>query len=262
MTESQGLTGVTVAVTRPARQAGQLCRLIEDQGGIAINFPGLEILDVEQSQQTESLPSRLHLFDLAIFVSVNAVEGAARLIGATLPAGLLLAAVGNSTRMAVEQQWQQAVLCPGDGANSEALLAMQELQQIQGRKILIFRGQGGRELLAETLSQRGAKVDYAEVYRRARPTGDLTALLDQSPAVELITATSNETLQNLYDMASPGQREWLLSRQLIVISDRTAGLAQTLGFHQPAIVSGASNDQGLVDAMLMWRKNKQQHNNH
>jgi len=262
MTKTQGLAGITVAVTRPAKQAGPLCRLIEAQGGKAITFPGLEILEAQQSEQIASIPKRLHLFDMAIFISANAVAGAARLIGDALPAGLKLAAVGNSTCKAVEQQWRQPVLCPDSGANSEALLAMTELQQIRGRNILIFRGQGGRELLAQTLTQRGATTEYAEVYRRGRPAGDLAPLSHHSPAIDLITATSNESLQNLYDMASDHvQRDWLLSRQLVLISKRTAQLAQQLGFRRPAIVSEQSNDQGLADAMRAWRT-PDQNNNH
>lgn len=262
MADTQSLEGVTVAVTRPAKQAGPLCQLIEAKGGKAITFPSLEILEAPQSKsdQTNSIAKRLHLFDMAIFISANAVKGAARLIGDTLPAGLELAAVGNSSRKAVEQQWQQPVLCPDSGANSEALLATEELQQVKGRNILIFRGQGGRELLAQTLRQRGAAVEYAEVYRRARPAGNLTPLMNQSPTIDLITATSNESLQNLYDMAADEQRDWLLSRQLIVISERAARLAQQLGFHHPAIVSEQSNDQGLVNAMQTWHN--KQNNNH
>ena len=262
MTDTQGLEGVTVAVTRPAKQAGPLCQLIETKGGKAISFPCLEILEAQPSEQLNSIPNRLHLFDIAIFISANAVKGAASLIGTTLPAGLKLAVVGDSSRKAAELQWQQPVLCPDSGANSEALLAMTELQQVKGRNILIFRGQGGRELLAQTLIQRGATVEYAEVYRRAHPTGDLAPLSHHSPAIDLITATSNESLQNLHDMAcDPAQRDWLLSRQLIVISERTAQLAQQLGFHHPAIVSKQTNDQGLAEAMLAWRRHNL-NNNH
>ncbi len=253
MTDSQALAGVTVVVTRPAKQAGPLCRLIEAQGGNAILFPTLEILEPEQSKQLMSIPSRLHQFDMAIFVSVNAVEGAVKLIGNNLPPNLLLATVGNSTRRAAEQQWQRSVICPNTGSNSEALLATRELQQITDRNILIFRGQGGRELLAETLIQRGAAVEYAEVYRRAKPAGDLAGLISQQPEIDLLTSTSNESLQNLYDMANNNQRDWLLAKQLVVISERTAQLAQQLGFTKPAIVAQESNDQGLVNAMLAWR---------
>jgi len=254
MSDLGTLAGVTVAVTRPAAQAGGLCYLIEARGGTAIAFPAIEILEPESQQQLTSIPDRLNQFDLAIFISANAVEGAAKLIGDTLPATLQLAAVGNSTRYAIERHWQRPVICPHQGSNSEALLATPELQQLKGRHIIIFRGQGGRELLAQTLSQRGAAVEYAEVYRRARPDADLGDLVSHSPPVDLITATSNETLQNLYDMATPDQRDWLLAQQLVVISPRGAELAAALGFHRPAIVADQSNEQGLVDAMTAWHK--------
>jgi uroporphyrinogen-III synthase len=254
MTESQPLAGVTVVVTRPVKQAGGLCRLIEAQGGEAIRFPALEILPCDQTKQLEELLGRLETFDLAIFVSSNAVEGAAQLIGTALPDRLQLAAVGNSTRATVEQQWQRPAFCPANGANSEALLAMPELQQVNGRRIVIFRGRGGRELLAETLVQRGAAVEYAEVYRRARPAGDLAGLMAHRPAVDLITATSNETLQNLHEMAADDEQlDWLCAQQLVVISARGAELAAKLGFAQPAIIAARSGDAGLVSAVLEWR---------
>lgn len=261
MTEPQALAGVTVAVTRPAAQAGRLCQLIEARGGTAIAFPAVEILEAEQSQQLSSLPGRIHQFDMAIFISANAVEGAARLIGDRLPAALQSAAVGDSTRRAVERRWRRPVICPAQGSNSEALLATAELQQLKGRNIIIFRGQGGREVLAQTLSQRGATVEYAEVYRRARPAGDLGRLVSHTPPPNLITATSNETLQNLYDMAGEAQRDWLLRQQLVVISARAAELAARLGFHRPAIVAAENSEQGMVDAMAAWRSDNR-NNNH
>ena len=152
------------------------------------------------------------------------------------------------------------MICPKQGANSEALLATEELQYIEGQKIVIFRGQGGRELLAQTLSQRGAAVEYAEVYLRAKPDTNPAELASRQPAIDLITATSNENLQNLYEMTEIGQRDWLLSKQLVVISERTAKLAKQLGFRSAAIVAQESNDQGLVNAMLTWRTQNQNNN--
>ena len=246
------LTGVKVAVTRPAKQAGALCQLIEAQGGQSILFPTLEILEPESSAQLTSLLSKLDQFDTAVFVSVNAVEWAAHYIVQTLPDSLTLAAIGKSTAIAIEKQWQRQAIRPESGANSEALLASPEMQHIENRKIIIFRGQGGRELLADTLRQRGATVEYAEVYRRAKPHQDLSALQAQSP-IDIITATSNESLQNLNDMAGETFRDWLLKLPLVVISQRSAKLAQTLGFHQPAIIAEDASDQGLLDAIIHWQ---------
>lgn len=241
-------------VTRPAKQAEALCKLIEQEGGEAIRFASLEILDLTGGEPLNGLQDRIDKYDIAIFVSTNAVEGAAKLLGNALPEHMALVAVGKASARAVKQQWQRPAACPKEGANSEGLLKTEILKNVDGRNIIIFRGQGGRELLGETLQQRGASVDYAEVYRRVRPDHDLAEL--QSSDADIITATSNESLQNLFDMATAPQREWLRTRQLIVFSQRGARLAQELGFHHPAIIAPSTDDPGLLNAMLEWRSQK------
>lgn len=246
---------MTIAVTRPAHQAGPLCRLIEAQGGKAISFPSLEI---ERSNQPQPLLQRLEQFDIAIFISANAVEHSRPLMPSPLPPQLTLAAVGKRTATLLQQQSDRPILTPTAGSDSEALLALPELQQVAGRRILIIRGEGGRERLAETLVERGATVEYADVYRRVRPGGDLSPLLEHG-RIDLMTATSNESLQNLYDMATASQRRWLLQLPLVVIGQRGAELARQLGFKHPAIVASEASDAGLLQAMIDWR---QQHLNH
>ncbi|MDZ4262360.1 MAG: uroporphyrinogen-III synthase, partial [Pseudomonadota bacterium] len=177
---------------------------------------------------------------------------------AALPPQLIVAAVGKQTATLLQQQYQRPILAPSAGADSEALLALAELQQVEGSRVLIVRGEGGRELLAEALSQRGASVEYAEVYRRIRPERDLGALQNHGP-IDLITATSNASLQNLYDMASAPQRRWLLQLPLVVIGQRCAALAQQLGFQTPANVAAEISDTGLLQAMLNWRRQYPNH---
>lgn len=256
MAEALPLTGTTIVVTRPARQAGPLCRLIEAQGGRAIGFPALEIAASDQPQPPLQ---RLEQFDIAIFISANAVEYATPFMPKPLPQALTLAAVGKRTAALLQQQGNgHPILSPDNGSDSEALLALPELQRVEGKRILIVRGEGGRELLAEALGARGASVEYAEVYRRIRPDGDLAALQGNGP-IDLVTATSNETLQNLYDMATEPQRSWLLTLPLVVIGQRGADLAQRLGFRHPAIVAAEASDAGLLQAMLDWRHQRPNH---
>jgi len=252
MTDARPLAGTKVVVTRPSQQAGPLCQLIEQLGGEAIRFASLEITKAADTTPITECLNRIDAFDIAIFVSSNAVEGAAKLLSGSWPESLQLMAVGRATQRAIERLWQRPVVSPEDGANSEALLRTEILLNVDGRKIIIFRGQGGRELLGDTLQERGASVTYAEVYRRVKPHGDLAAL--RASNAELITATSNESLQNLVEMAKDEEQlEWLKSRQLIVISQRTAALAQQLGFHHRAKIAPSTDDQGLLDAMLEWR---------
>lgn len=250
MAEAGPLAATTIVVTRPAHQAGPLCRLIEAQGGAAINFPSMEI---ETSNQPQPFLQRLGQFDMAIFISANAVEYAAPHMPPALPPQLILAAIGKQTASLLQQRHKQPILTPTAGADSDALLALPELQQVERRNILVVRGEGGRELLAETLIQRGAKVEYAEVYRRVLPDHDLGSLHNHN-RIDLITATSNASLQNLCDMASASQRRWLLQLPLVVIGQRCATLARQLGFQTPATVAAEASDAGLLQAMLSWRR--------
>lgn len=248
------LQGIKIAVTRPAGQAEPLCRLIETAGGVAIRYPVLDIEFIEHSAELAQLTEQIGNYDYAIFISANAVRGAARWLPTALPVHIQLAAVGKRTADVMHQYWPRPILTPETQYNSEALLALPELQSIAGKRIIIFRGDGGRELLAETLRQRGAVVDYAEVYHRQQTQGNIQQLQHQAP--DLIVVTSNEGLQNLYDQTEGPSRTWLLEQQLIVISERGARRAQELGFRRTAIVTESTDDQGVLQATLHWRDRK------
>lgn len=246
---STSLHGIKIAVTRPAQQAGPLCALIEAAGGVAIRYPVLDIEFIAEARHAVPLP--IADYDYAIFISANAVTGAVRWLPPVLPPNLQLAAVGKRTAEILRQHWPQTILTPTHNYNSEALLELPQLQTVAGKRIIIFRGEGGRELLAETLQQRGATVEYAEVYRRQQTQGDIQQLQQQAP--DLIIVTSNEGLQNLHDQTQGQTRAWLLQQQLIVISERGAQCAQELGFRHAAIIATRADDQGLLQAALDWR---------
>ena len=124
------------------------------------------------------LIGRLDEFDLAIFISPNAVNKAMNLIDrAFIAASIEFAAVGQGTVKTLEKFGINAVIAPTTRFDSEALLDMAELKQVEGKHIVIFRGDGGRELLGKTLLERGATLEYAECYRRAKPHADTASLL-------------------------------------------------------------------------------------
>ncbi|MDH3888912.1 MAG: uroporphyrinogen-III synthase, partial [Gammaproteobacteria bacterium] len=156
----------------------------------------------------------------------------ARSAGALLPYGL-------STDYVPEHEF-----------NSEALLALDELQDMSGQRVVIFRGNGGREYLHDTLLARGAEVDYVEVYRRACPLADEAALLAllQPGYLAAATITSNETLQNLYDMAGAAGQPLLRELPLIVVGERQAALARQLGFSKPPLLAANASAEALVAA--------------
>jgi uroporphyrinogen-III synthase len=174
-----------VLVTRPQHQSAPLASLIESQGGIAIRFPAIEILAPRDPDAARALMGGLDDFALVIFISPNAVrEGLA--LAKRRPRRARVAAVGEGSAVALERAGFEHVLRPAEGASSEALLALPELDRdtLAGSRVLIVRGEGGRGLLGCTLSQRGARVTYAEVYRRARPRLDAAGVVEQGRAGE------------------------------------------------------------------------------
>ncbi len=250
------LTGLRILVTRPRDQARNLCRLIEEAGGQALAIPALEIRAIADPEPARALVDRLEEFDLAVFISANAVEHGHRLVSARggWPARLKLAVVGKRSAEALVRHGLYADICPTQAYNSEALLAEEEMWQVAGKKIIIFRGEGGRELLARTLKERGASVYYAEVYRRVIPedsSAQLNRLLREGGA-DIMVVSSNEGMQNLYEITAEENRDRLLRTPMVVMSHRNAMFACKLGFIHEPVVASLSSDEGLVAAIEAW----------
>ena len=239
-------------VTRPAAQADQLCSLLEAGGFEAIRFPTIEILDPLSLYQLEALSDEFDSVDLAIFVSVNAVQKGVEFIldRRDWPEHTAIATVGARSAGALLPYGLSTDYVPEHEFNSEALLALDELQDMSGQRVVIFRGNGGREYLHDTLLARGAEVDYVEVYRRACPLADEAALLAllQPGYLAAVTITSNETLQNLYDMAAAAGQPLLRELPLIVVGERQAALARQLGFSKPPLLAANASAEALVAA--------------
>jgi len=243
------LAGRGVVVTRPREQAAGLVQRIEQAGGVAFRFPAIEIEDVQDLGPILALIDRLAEFDLAIFISPSAVAKAMNLIrlrrGAQAwPATLRVAAIGRGSRRALEQQGFEAVIAPSAHADSEALLAMPELSSLADQRVVIFRGDGGRELLGDTLRARGAEVTYAECYRRSRPRVDCAPLLAAwaRGAVHAVTVSSGEGLANLYDMLGKLGQQWLRSTPLFVPHARLRRNAEQLGVREIRVAGTADED--------------------
>lgn len=254
------LAGLTVVNTRPAHQAQQLTDTLRSAGASVIDFPVIKIMPPSDQAILQSQLEKLGNVDIAIFISANAVEaGIAALGGAqNWPEKVSIAAVGRATATKLSSLGLEPSLVAPEPFNSEALLALPELQEMDGKHIMIFRGIGGREVLAETLRRRGAQVEYLEVYRRAIPNGDPVGLYQcwDENCLLLIVITSNEGLQNLFDMVDPIHRPDLLSTTLVVVSHRAIDKASELGFKTvPELSLNASND-AIVEAIYHWYANR------
>ncbi|GAB4356721.1 MAG: uroporphyrinogen-III synthase [Methylohalobius crimeensis] len=227
MPDAEALAGLRILVTRPRKQGRALCRAIESLGGSAYPCPMLEIDPVDPPP-----PDWWRGFDWLIFVSANAVRFA-------LEAGLAraahpprLAAVGKATAAAL-REGGLAVACEAPPPyTSEALLAEPPFEQVAGQRILIVRGVGGRPDLGRTLTERGGRVEYRELYRRNPPHSDtiarLRSLLARSE-LDVVLVSSGEGLANLLVAAG----EWidgLCALPVVVVSPRSAEAALQAGF--------------------------------
>lgn len=250
---TSSLCGLGVLVTRPEHQAGPLCELIERQGGTAIRCPTLSIEEPHDWKPALTAFGRLGRYHLAIFTSVNAVERALPLIQkhGGWPATLEIAAIGRATAHRLAQTGIKHCLQPISDFTSEGLLALLEPEKVAGQDILIVCGEGGRPLLGEVLTERGACVDRATVYRRVRPLVDVGALLERwrCGAIGAVAITSTESLLNLFDMLGKAGQDALRDTPLIVLSARTRQTATELGCRHLLIASAAS-DEAIIAALL------------
>lgn len=251
---SPPLQGMGVVVTRPAHQADPLCRLIEARGGRAIRFPTLAIEPPADPGAALAALDRLEQYNLVIFTSVNAVERGFTLLGERRgwPARPPAFAVGKATARALTARGVADCRLPQQGQDSEALLALPDLQAVANQRILIVRGEGGRERLRPALEERGARVDEALVYRRVRPALPPDELLQYwaRSAIHAVIVTSNESLRNLDEMVGEAGRRWLRRTPLVVVSERARSLAAQLGFERPALVAPEPGDAAIVEMLL------------
>ncbi len=255
--EARPLQGLTIAVTRPSHQAEPTCRTLAAGGADVIRFPVMEIAAAPPSPDLAALAGTIADFELALFISANAVHFGLELLRPTggLPTGLRVAAVGRATAKALAQAGVKVDICPGEGFDSEALLAMPELAEVRGQDIVLFRGVGGRELLADRLRAQGAKVHYAEVYRRVRASTDIEQLAAhwRAQSLDLIVVTSGDGLRFLLDCAGATYREPLLRTPLAVIGVRMLQQARDLGFQSDIVVT-EPGEQALLAALTDWRR--------
>jgi uroporphyrinogen-III synthase len=248
---SRRLEGIGVVVTRPRSAAEPLARELEAEGARVHIFPALALEDIEPSAATREALEKLPHASMAIFVSANAAEKGLALVQrlAAWPARTRVAAIGEATAAALRHSGFQAVISPAERHDSEALLALPELQRVRGETILIFRGEGGREHLRETLEARGANVLYAECYRRVRPASDPREVLGALSGgdFQAVSVLSAETLENFMALLGSGGAQAVRGATLVVPHESIARHAAASHFAR--VVVAGHGARGMIEAL-------------
>ena len=244
------LAGVGVIVTRPARQAAGIAQALDALGATPIIVPAIVILPPPDRTALDAAHASLSRYDIAIFISANAVEYGVP-DPRRWPPSLSAFAPGPGTAAALVAAGIAQPTIPDTTFDSEGLLTLLALTAVQGKRVLIFRGEGGRTVLGDTLGARGATVEYIDCYRRAAPQSGaegLAAMLREHRA-DALTLTSSEGLDNLCALLDPQALRLLQALPTFVPHPRIADHARTKGI--TAIVTGGS-DAGLIAGLLEW----------
>lgn len=259
------LSGLHILVTRPEAQALPWAAQLKELGATTVVQPMLAIEALTQDTEHQAIKNRLLNLDKyqkAIFVSQNAVEYGVEWIDEfwpQLPTQLAFFAVGEATASLLSTKLEHlgaSVYAAKHAMNSEALLQLNELQDVKGDNILIFRGQGGRTHLGKSLEARSALVDYCELYARVIPkhidTQKINALRTSTLST-IVAVHSGETLHNLCKAVTSTQLEWIKQQALLIPGDRVANIAKTLGFNTLIIAENATHES-MIGALNDWRQ--------
>lgn len=235
-----------VLITRPSKQQHEFATALEKAGASWVSRPMISIDAFKSADQVEAIKAKIQQLDnyrYLIFVSSNAATIGGHWIDQywpQFPIGVELIALGPATSQVLKQLLGCQVIQPSTGITSEDVLRLPQLSSLGGAKIAIFRGSGGRELLGQTLRDRGAQVDYIEVYARSDTSYETEQLCNDlvTEGVNVISANSVETLKSLITNLGHRFREFA-AIPLLVPSARVANEAKALGFTTAIDCAGA-----------------------
>lgn len=253
------LHNLRVLVTRPKPQGEELCQEIRSAGGIPVYFPVIEIKPPQDSDALQEQIKQIDQFDWIIFVSPQAVMQSLPFIRdhwPVLPVTVKIATIGSRTAMLLEKAGISVAAVPPQDWRSEGLLRLSEFQQVDHKKIAVFCAAGGRDLLVDTLRQRGAIVTLVMAYQRCLPVIDAseTIQLIHSRAIDVIISTSHESLRNMIALLGQENVSYLMNLPLIVVSERIAMYARELGFNQVMLAENASHPCILAALRKLYGK--------
>ena len=250
------LTGLSILITRPVMPASRTAQRLAALGATPLIFPTIIIEPPADAAPLNAALLRLGDCYAAIFVSPSAAEMTLAPLGTTakkLPAALHVFAPGPGTAEELSLRGVAQVEIPTTRFDSEGLLALPALQvgNIKGKRIVIFRGNDGRELLRAELVKRGATVDAIAAYHRRAPSTPPTGLLEllRAGKVNALSAMSSDAITNLVPLVPAAERSALLLTIPVYAShERIVTTARAAGFRN--LIATEAGDAGLITALL------------
>ena len=255
------LQGQVILNTRPLLQQAELTQMLQLDGARVLCFAAIDIQPVEIGAEQRALAQSINDFDILLFISRNAVDGAFRFLDfRRMQASTCFAVIGSATRaalataLAASEFDLEGCLLAGEPYSSETLLQAPALQCVDGKRILILRGQQGRNLLGDELMRRGARVEYAEVYRRAVPVNGIDNFnrLLAKTFPTLVVLTSTEGMHNLVKIVDQPAARALCQVPWLLISERMRESALKLGHNATVLIARNASDEGIRQTICEW----------
>jgi uroporphyrinogen-III synthase len=246
------LAGLRVLITRPEPAGLELCGKIREQGGVPVYFPTLTILPPHDTAALERDLQTLSTQDLVFFISPQAVLMSEALIHSyypTYPPALTWIAMGEGTANSLKKLNLPVDYFPQGPVTSETLLEEPYFKALINKRILIIKGESGRDVLCQALRDQACQVKETIAYRCALPEVDVTAILNslKRQSIDRIVVTSSAGLENLKELLFSAWQE-LLSVPLLVVSARIQKQAEHLGFEHVKVSRGAGHTE-IIQAL-------------
>ena len=252
------LADLCIWMTRPEGQQHSLQTLIQSYGGSVHHQALIQIESLAETSEGYLKLNHSDNYDLIIFISQNAVRAALQNRDFTCASRTKIGAIGAATAKCIKGYGLRVDLVPEKDFDSESFLNLLSEDDVQGKKILIVRGIGGRDYLFTKLSQRGAQVEYAEIYKRVNADVNLSSIFNDNRVIpiKLIVITSKHALFNLVAMAKAQSFDEIFDTKLLLIHPRLQKHCAELGFSQTPLIAEQASDDAIVEQIRQWvRKN-------
>ncbi|GGP25712.1 uroporphyrinogen-III synthase [Silvimonas amylolytica] len=245
------LSGQRVWVTRPTAQAEGLMACLREAGAQPVALPLLEIAPTADPAALDIALAELDHADLVIFVSPSAMDAVMMRRGNAWPARVPVAVVGPGSVRRAQALGMVDIISPAARFDSEGLLAEPRMQALAGRKVLLFRGDGGRDVLPKALSDRGARLHVVSAYRRLPPAFDSARLgAELDAGCDGVIVSSSEAAHYLFTQFEASYCKRLQSVLYFTPHPRIAAALAEHGATR--IVATDAGDAGIVTSLCRY----------